>query len=246
MKTPLIALFAGVLQLSVSAATEVYDHIMAPPGAGAVEGNSFQIPLDTAEFPARFQQVYASSLFVEYAERISIGGLEFKGDAYLGHGFDRTISDVEIHLSTTSRAVDGLDSSFDLNVGLDDLIVIRRSPFRLTGAGGGGVPGPWSVFLDFRQTPFVYNPALGNLLLDIKVFSGASTAPFDAVDIRGDSISSVFAYDRTFPGVGQPSSLGLATLFLVQPVPEPSSLVVLLFSLAGGWMVVRRRGHRRN
>jgi hypothetical protein len=243
----LILLLSGCLALAAPSSTSAaFLSVFAPEATAGVEGNDWQIPLDTGPFPARFQQVYSSSLFSDYNQGVIIGDIDFRGDAYVGHGFIRTISDIEIHLSTTSKAPDGLSPVFDDNVGPDDSIVVVREPFLLRGAGGGGVVGPWSISFNLLSNPFFYDPARGNLLLDIKVFSGASTAPFDAVNVSSDSVSSVFAYDRTFPTVGQLNSLGLATRFAVQPVPEPSSFVLLVLSLAGGCLVVRRRGHRRN
>jgi len=213
-------LISGLVSLSEAA------ELIAPQSATGVEGNSYQIPLDTGG-PQRFQQVYSSSLFSDFTQGILIDEIDFRGDAFVGHGFISTVSNIEIHLSTTSKAPDGLSPVFDDNVGMDDRIVVGRDPFLLRGAGGGRVVGPWSVYFYLDPNPFFYDPSRGNLLLDIKVFSGASTAPFDAVDITGDSVSSVFAYDRTLPSIGQPSSLGLATRFVFQPVPE---LIVFLQS----------------
>jgi hypothetical protein len=232
------------LLLFSGAARSIGDLLIAPQSAAGVEGNSYQVPLDTGG-PERFQQVYGSSLFGDYSQGLLIGGLVFRVDAFVGHAFSTTLSDVEIHLSTTPRSPDGLFPVFDLNVGSDDRIVVRREARPLDGCCGGGVLNAWSIFFDFRSAPFLYDPNGGNLLLDIKVFNGASTAPFDAVDLPGDSVSSAFAYGSTIPTSGQPSSLGLATLF-VQVVPEPSSIALLLLGLVGVWLVARRRTSRRD
>jgi hypothetical protein len=40
-------------------------------------------------------------------------------------------------------------------------------------------------------TPFLYDPALGNLLLDVRNFSGGLTTQFDAQRVENDSISRV-------------------------------------------------------
>jgi hypothetical protein len=92
------------------------------------------------------------------------------------------------------------------------------------------------------MTLFYYNPAAGNLLMDIRVGGGPAVSPFDAMDIVGDPVSSVFAYDRTLPETGAPSSLGLITYFLVDPVPEPSSLALFGIGFAAvGWFFAWRK-----
>lgn len=203
--------------------------VIAPPSAAVGEGNTYQILLDTAPFPARFQQVYSSSLFGGFPQGVSIGQIVFRGDAVNGRDFASSVSDVEVHLSTTSKAVDSLSPVFDLNVGPDDMTVVGRTPIFLFGSGGHGGIEAWSILLDFRSNRFLYDPAAGNLLMDIKVFTGASTSPFDAVDSSGDTVSSVFAYGSSMPASGQPSSLGLATDIFFQSVPEPSTVALLVF-----------------
>jgi hypothetical protein len=221
---------AALVPFGLSAA--VYTDIIAPSSATSSEGNSYQVPLDTGG-PERFQQVYSSTLFGGFPQGVSIGEISFRADGPTGNSFDYTLSSVEIHLSTTSKGPDGLSAVFGDNVGLDDRIVIA-SPFRLMGDGGGvGFLGGWSSGLDFTAQPFLYNPAMGNLLLDIKVFNGAHTSPFDAINATGDSVSSVFAYGAQMPTSGQTSSLGLATLFAVQPIPEPSTVALLVAGLVG-------------
>src|SRR5260221_1798443 len=174
MKNLIIALIASVCFFGGEIARGQFIDIIAPEGAGGVEGNSSAIPLNTGG-PERFQQVDRSSLLSDFSQDLAIGAIAFRVDACLGRSFDSTVTNIEIHLSTTSKQVDGLSSIFDQNVGPDDKTVIGRGPIRLSGAGGGGVFGPWSVDFDMRSNPFIYNPAAGNLLMDIKVFTGAGT-----------------------------------------------------------------------
>lgn len=225
MKLTAILLLGLALLPTTPSAKANYIDLIAPASAAGVEGNSSQIPLNTGG-PERFQQVYSENEFSAFPDGVAIGEISFRSDAFLGHAFDHFVSDIEIHLSTTSKQPDSLSPVFDQNVGSDDRIVIGRSPFLFIGGGGGGVIGAWSLSPDFTSNPFIYKPSNGNLLLDIKVFSGASSCPFDAVDVNGDTVSSVFSYGATIPTSGQATSLGVATLFVVQPIPEPSTLAL--------------------
>jgi hypothetical protein len=226
----LLASFALVLRPIAAA---VYTDIVAPLNAGGVEGNSYQVPLDTGG-PERFQQVYSSSIFGSFTQGVSIGVIVFRADGDLGLCSDnKTLSNIEIHLSTTSKMPDGLSPNFDANVGSDDTIVIGRNPFLFNACGIGLHPNVFDFAFDFRANPFNYDPAAGNLLLDIKVFNGVITSPLDAFNVTGDSVSSVFAYGAQIPTSGQVSSLGLATEFAVQPIPEPSTVALLVAGLIG-------------
>ena len=86
------------------------------------------------------------------------------------------------------------------------------------------------------QTPFLYNPSAGNLLLDVDNISGANAAVgsdfFDAVNITGDSVSRVFGSEGAPNATtGTPDSFGLIAQFQFGPaaVPEPTTLTLLGF-----------------
>lgn len=227
--------------------------IYFPQDAGAVwdENTTFR-PFDLG--PARFQQVYDASGFGVVAE--SGGGwvrqIIFRADvASFAGSFEATIGNIQLNLSTTSRAPDSLSPLFENNVGLDDTQVIGPISVHIVGIAGHGI-SIFSVLFDLPDQRFFYNPAAGNLLLDFRVYRGAGgvlpqgLAILDASDQVGDSISSVYAFGG-FSGVptsGQTSSLGLATLLVVTPVPEPSTLALLAVGLLGlgmGWKRSRKR-----
>ena len=100
------------------------------------------------------------------------------------------------------------------------------------------------------SAPFFFDPAGGNLLLDVRNFSGGSTTQFDAVNVTGDSVSRVQAFDvgsATGAQLAFPS-LGLVTQFTTSPptvgIPEPSTLLLLGAGLAGLLPRVCRRSRR--
>jgi hypothetical protein len=98
-------------------------------------------------------------------------------------------------------------------------------------------------------TPFFFNPAVGNLLLDVRVFltSAFDGSPFDAVFRANDSVSRLWAQDVNAV-TGHIDSLGLVTAFQTQapvaPTPEPASAILLGTAVAGAIASRRRRGQQ--
>lgn len=223
------------------------DDVFAPLSIlGGHEGNSSLGPLYRAPFAIRYQQVYAASNFLSVLPTTAsqIYSVEFRVDAFRGFDFDAIITNIQVDLSTTTRNPDELSPVFDENVGSDRRTLIASTSYHLQGSGGGGSIGPWGIRFWFLDNPFYYDAAQGNLLLDIRRVGGEDTTYFDAWDVVGDSVSSVFG-EAGFvpPSQGQTSTIGLSTLFVVLPVPEPSSWALLLSGAAFTVMVLRRRTH---
>ena len=179
----------------------------------------------------RFQQVYDASQFSSVVGWIR--EIDFRVDAG-GAGMDflnATLSNVQISVSTTLRQPDSLSPIFADNVGLNNSIV-RSGSLTISGRNihFPGGPNPFEIAVQFT-TPFFYDPAQGNLLLDVRNYFGAATTPFDAVNTPGDPVSSLFALgaDAT---TGTPSTIGLVTRFVIDPVPEPSTWALFLTGIA--------------
>ena len=84
-----------------------------------------------------------------------------------------------------------LSSTFASNVGGDDTTVYS-GPLSLSSAFTGPADGPKDLDIAVKlQTPFLYDPAVGNLLLDIKGF-----------DVSG---AAAHAYTEVFHGNGDGS-----------------------------------------
>src|SRR5712692_5009815 len=215
--------------------------ITAPNGLFNMGGNSAsELPFDTGTNSIRYQQVFDASQF----GRIGPGGalvttLAFRVAAS-GQGFDTTLPSIRIDLSTTAKAPYALSPTFAENVGEDDAIVFGTGPLSIR-AGGFVGPGAWDVLVPLAR-PFFYNPAAGNLLLDVRNFGGGSTTYLDAQVTLGDSVSAVQAYTGDGSGsvnstTGLPHTGGLITLFEVTPVPEPASISVLLLAICATALV---------
>jgi len=185
--------------------------------------------------PTRWQQVYDSSAFSNAGfNGVSITALYFKGDGV-------SITNIQLSLSTTSKAVDSLGPVFADNVGTDNTVIY--SGFLMLNSGLG--PSTFNLLVTL-QTPFHYQPANGNLLLDVRNFSGGilpvppSIPTIDVSTVAGDSVSRLYATD-VGAAFGTADTSGLLTLFVVDPIPEPSSLALLFLGTATFWLSARRR-----
>ena len=238
--------------------------VVVPGAQTSVEGgfdNGF--PFNLNAFPGffadpnnpsmRYQQVYGASEFGALAPGGEfITGIAFRPDAGGGNAFSCApcIVDIRIDLSTTSKAPDGLSQTFAENLGPDTTTVFNGA-LSLSSADTGPLVGPkdFDIVIPLAA-PFFFDPAGGNLLLDVRNFSGGSTTQFDAVNATGDSVSRVQAFDvdsETGAQLAFPS-LGLVTQFTTSPptvgIPEPSTLVLLGAGLAGLLPRACRRSRR--
>lgn len=152
-------------------------------GAGVVVGPNYTAystasgAASTFESTNRVQEVYQALQFPSGS--ISITELRFRpGDAPYGGVFSCTVSNIQIHMSTTSASVGALSTTFASNVGADDTIVYNGSlhlSSAFTGPAGGAKDMDIVVHL---QRPFPYNPANGNLLLDVFTRSADGVGAF--------------------------------------------------------------------
>ena len=193
-----------------------------------------------------YQQVFDASQFSSFRPQ-SINEIDFRNGIFVNEAFTTTIANIQISLSTTSAAVGGLSSTFADNVGADSTLVYSGSlTLSSTNAAGPGGTHVFDIAIHL-QNAFVYNPALGNLLLSIVNISGADPSIvnhdfWDATDNSG-------VMSRVFGPEGDPSSttgttdgLGLIAQFRFgAAVPEPSSLTLLALGGLGGMLFIARR-----
>src|SRR5688572_29948313 len=191
-----------ILTVLVSLASAAYAHaatLVVPNDLSASEGNDgngFPFSIQGAQIPSmRYQQVYGSSQFTALsASGEFITEIRFRPDATNGSPFSATLPDIQINLSTTAAAPDGLSATFANNVGVDNTLVFSRGPLATSSGFTGPAGGPKTFDMVITlTTPFFYNPTRGNLLLDVRNFGGGATTNFDSATTTGDSISRVLS-----------------------------------------------------
>ncbi len=239
----------AILSTVASAAT-----VVAPNANTATLGSGqTNNPLgnERASGGGRYQQVYDAGQFSGFAASESINKIAFRAKQPLFGTFINnsvTVSNVQIQLSTTTRsaafgAANYISGQFADNIGADVTTVYSGSLTLTTPTSGTTAFG----YVINLQTPFTYNKAGGNLLLDFIIPDNASvtdngTIGYAQLDTVTDNLTTsdgvASAFGATGSGtIGANSTTGLVTQFSTV-IPEPTSLAAL--SLAS-MVLVRRR-----
>lgn len=210
--------FVLVTSLILTAATAQGAELVVPSSLENVEGNQHNLFPFSMGISYRYQQVYSATEF-NPSEPVLITGIHFRPDFIAGSSFFKILPHVQINLSTTSAAPDGLSSTFADNIGPDDTVV-SSGPLPLSSNATGAGPFDFDIVIPL-STPFPYDPQAGNLLLDVRNFGGGDwTTEFDADNTIGDSTSRVttnfITGDVNSPTATLNDSLGLVTLFVLQ------------------------------
>lgn len=246
-RLPIFARFGfAALGLGLCALPAAAQTIVSPNSAATVEGNTNNAFPFHYNSSARYQQVYAASEFSGLNGVEEITQIAFRPDALAGSSFSTSFANLQFDLSTTSKAVNGLDGMFANNVGADDTVV-RSGAITLSSAftGPAGGPKDFDILIPLT-TPFIYNPANGNLLLDIRKFStediGTELNAADGSGVTSRNFgTNVNDTSRNNNITG--SQVGLVTQFtFAAAVPEPGSLALFAsVGVTGTGFFLRRR-----
>src|SRR6185369_6726468 len=129
---------------------------------------------------ARWLHIHDASQFGALSGPSFLTKFAYRPDRILGQSGPRSLT-LRIYASTTSRSVAELSTTFAENVGTNNTLVFDGTVNLTT----GNLPGPGNTrkfdYVFPFTTPFLYDPAAGNLVLDLQIQANGSAVTFDTV-----------------------------------------------------------------
>ncbi|MCZ7638427.1 MAG: chitobiase/beta-hexosaminidase C-terminal domain-containing protein [Verrucomicrobia bacterium] len=124
--------------------------------------------------------------------------------------------DVQLTLATTSRAPDALSDTFDDNLGPDARIVLE-GPVTISSPSPtvSGGPQPFDLIFPLA-TPFRYDPALGNLLYEIRTRSTPGPLFTDASNAADDRAARGYSFGESSSQVAYRDTIAEIVLLVVE------------------------------
>jgi len=211
--------------------------VVSPSSAEHVEGdNSFRLRFVSH----RVQFLFPASDFADLPEtqRIIVS-FNFRADRTQTQPGALNFGDERIWMSTTS--INSLTNVFDNNHGSDKMLV-HDGPmgFPLLPAGPGPGPANFAEGVPL-QTPFYYDPARGNLLVERVVLANSLSGSVATVDLQPTPDIRRIVIDNPAGTVGVVSNAVPVMQFHFVPEPATSTLAGVAFS----WLVAGRRNVRQ-
>jgi len=166
-----------VARLTIDLSAQV---VVAPNVLATNDGNASATAPPGGPTSLREMTIYDASQFGELSGPSFLTQFAWRPDTTPGPSGPRSLT-LRIYASTTSRSAAGISTTFAENLGANNTLVFDGPLVWAT----ANLPGPgntrqFDVVFPFT-TPFLYDPAVGNLVLDMQFSANGESIRFDAV-----------------------------------------------------------------
>jgi len=160
--------------------TELRAQVIVVPNSLATKDGNGSGTSPSGPASVRSLQIHDASQFGALSGPSFLTKIAYRPDRIRGESGPRSWT-LRVYASTTSRSVAGLSTIFAKNLGTNNTLVFDGTVILKT----GNLPGPGNTrqfdYVFPFTTPFLYDPAAGNLLLDIHVEGSGSAVTSDSV-----------------------------------------------------------------
>ena len=172
--------------------------------------NSFPFNLGTGTPSMRYQQIYSHT---QFASGGVINAISFRRPVG-GPTFSTSGINVQIDIGYAATTVATVSPTFASNRG-SGMVTVFNGLLSLSSNGTGTPTNPFDIVINVASL-FNYNPAQGDLLVDIFMFNNLTTTPFDSVSSGLGATARVFSTSGTNGVIstsGTAAQSGLVTSF---------------------------------
>ena len=164
--------------LGSCATIELRAQVIVVPNSLATKDGETSSTTPTGPAQVRNMSIYDASQFGALSGPSLLTRFAWRPDSIANASGPRTVT-LRIYASTTSRSVAGLSMTFADNVGTNNTLVFNGTLTWTT----QNLPGPGNTrqfdIIFPLTTPFLYDPADGNLLLDFQIYGEGSAITYD-------------------------------------------------------------------
>ncbi|MFI5224697.1 MAG: hypothetical protein ACHQX3_10760, partial [Nitrospirales bacterium] len=195
--------FAFLLAVALGSCvtTELRAQVIVVPNSLATNDGNGSDTSTAGPASVRWLTIHDASQFGVLSGPSFLTQFAYRPDTIPGPSGPRTVT-LRIFASTTSRSVAGLSTTFAQNLGTNNTLVFDRTVTVTT----GNLPGPGNTrqfdYVFPFTTPFLYDPAAGNLVLDLQIEANGSAVSFDTVFSGDPAIGRVFFFGSSTATTG--------------------------------------------
>jgi hypothetical protein len=173
-ESPMIKTAFGFVLLALALSTQSDGAtIVVPPIYANAEGPVAAAAQLSGTRAYHAQDVFSSAYFPANGPT-TITGMRFRPDAGWTSAATVSIPSIDFRLSATSRGPGTLSTVFSENIGPDEILVRSGAlTYSTLQNGPTSKPNVFDILVPF-QTPFVYDPSQGHLLIDIRKMTGTT------------------------------------------------------------------------